>query len=149
MAKSEYEMPIEALLKQFARACAQSGASNSGLVDDPMGSMHAGEVRYLEGVILAVWEGQEPPFRQGDRLKTSPEQPVVPMYPWEHPPAHTIPPATIMTVDRVYYYSKGHGIDREIRWTVTFRGIHWSRKEPQYDPRKFSPVGLVAPLPSR
>lgn len=66
MEQSAYERSNEALLEAFARARAHVGASNSGLVSDPLWREWRDEARHLKRVLLSRLEGQKPPFKQSD-----------------------------------------------------------------------------------
>ena len=68
--RTAYEMTNEELLRAFGQACAEAGVSNSGLVIDVMGPVHASEARYLKGAVLARLDGQKPPFSRGDIVQS-------------------------------------------------------------------------------
>ncbi len=111
MSQWAYGLPNKELVEEFARACAQSGMSNSGLVIDVMGSVYyAEEVRYLKGVLLARLEGAKPPFGRGDIVKTKTGKNV---YSVEH--AYSLPHNQRQIISRIYYDGG--------RWLLKFKGV--------------------------
>ena len=114
MAQSEwaYEMSNEEILKEFRRACAQSGTANRGLVIDVMGPAYAKEVRYLNGVLLAKLEGIKPPFKRNDTVKVKPDGEVRPADWWGQPLLRD----QKQIISRIHYDGNG-------KWLLEFQDI--------------------------
>jgi hypothetical protein len=69
MSESAYTLSNDELLRQFSRASAEAGTSNSGLVIDCGASYYKQRMKYLFGVLLSKLEGKQPPFPEGSFIK--------------------------------------------------------------------------------
>ena len=126
MSQWAYEMDNESLIREFARACAQSGTSNSGLVIDAMGSLYAEEVRYLKGVLLARLEGVKPPFKRNNIVQAKSAKEVH-STDW----VRSLPSDSHQKIRRIHYDGNG-------KWLLEFKGIPvGERGYPQFNANDF------------
>lgn len=67
--ENPYEWSNEFVIQAFARACAESGTANSGLVIDICAGMKAERASHLAGVLRARLDAVKPSFKAGDIVK--------------------------------------------------------------------------------